>query len=350
MEPVSRKQKMTGLLVLMVLAILLILAPQSVRADAVSLGLQAGYAPDILQQRDLFEALSLTNQRVERRVLDSRNLYGDRVSIKDFQYSGTELNSIPFGFHLNYIYNKLFFRLAYIQHNIFPEEKSYVLNTRGGVDSTIQGGRNLYADIDRNNDGDMTNDYPYAAGLMKTYGQDYYFRSITSAQLYEIPFTFGIVLIGKKFYKFYVGAGLVFFKSHTTRVIDVRKLEADGSFSEITGANTGRDIDKFGGTAVGFHFMSGAEFSITRRFGLFSEFVFDFGAIVPLEDQVQTGGNTVNSLFQANTPEDPGGSEAAGSPTRPARPRMSGLNFVGIRLSLGVNYYLAFSQDSRRRL
>ena len=236
------------------------ISPPSLFSHSFSIGMEGGFAPNVLGQKDQFEALSVTNERIERRINDAKNIYGDRAQIKNFKYSGTQLNSVPVGLNIKYIYNKLFFKFSYIYHLTQTDNKSYILNTRAGIDSKLDYGRNLYADLDRNADLDALNDYPLALGLAKTGGKDWLYESKTSAFIEEIPFTFGVVLIGKNLYKVYLGAGVVLFRASTTRTIVVQEMRGD-ELTEAKGENTRADIDHFRGNAVGFRFMAGAEYN-----------------------------------------------------------------------------------------
>lgn len=322
-----------------------------------SFGLEGGYGPNMLGMKDQFEALQLADARITQKMVEAKDYYGDRVSITDFRTDGGELISLPFGVNFRYIYKRLFFKLGFLYHAVIPNKKSYVLNTKGGIDSNLaaQGaGHNFYDDYFRNQDANTENDVPEAIGLVPTDGRDFYYQSLTYARIIEIPFTFGFVLVGKEYYKFYLGLGTSYFNALSSRTITVQEKVGD-TLKPLTGPNSQTDVDEFAGSAVGFHFLMGAEFQVTRRIGLYMEMSYSIGAAVPLTDKVQTGAQTTQSLFHMDQATDQqgldgGGSEVPGSVNKPGLPRISGLNFEHYRLSVGISYNIFRNEPPKPKL
>jgi len=314
-----------------------------------SIGLESGYGPNAMGMKDGFDLLKQADERIFQKAVETRDYYGDRVKITDLRTDGGELSTMPFGLNLRFIYNRLFFKFSFLNHVIPVNRRSYVLNTKPGVDSTLAttgAANNFYSDYYKNQDGDLSNDVKLAYGLIPTNGENYFFQSTSVAQVLEIPFTVGFILIGKEFYKFYIGAGVTFFTGRTSRTITVSKIDG-ANLSPITGLYSQADIDEFSGNATGFHFMMGSEFQVTSKVGLYMEFTYSIGAAVPLEDRIRTGSNTVLSLFTSNDSFDMGGAEVPGSVTKPGLPRVSGLNFEYIRLTFGLSYHLLDNTPSR---
>lgn len=317
-----------------------------------SFSLESGYAPNMLGLKDQFEALQLADTRIAQKAVEAKDFYGDRVSIRDFSTSGGELISLPFGATMRYIYKRLFFKLSFLYHVVLPNEKTYVLNTQSGIDP-ILGAKgtthNFYQDYFLNQDSNTANDVPEARGLVPTDGRDFYYRSVTTARIIEIPFTFGFILIGKEYYRFYLGVGTSYFDATSMRTITVHERTSNGSLVDLTGPNSSPDIDEFTGRALGFNFLLGSEFQVTRRIGLYMEMAYTIGAAVPLEDRVRTGSTTTQSLFHMDQATDVqgldgSGSEIPGSVNKPGLPRLSGLNFEHYRLSIGISYMLFENQ------
>jgi len=315
------------------------------------LGTEAGYGSNILKMKYESEGLQSADDRVLQRSVEVKDYYGDRVQITDIKTTGGQLISVPFGINLRYIYNRLQFKFAFLKHSIIPNVKSYVMSTRPGVDSSLAAlgiAHSFYEDYYKNLDGDMSNNIALAYGMFPSEGKSIYVESTTIAEIFEIPFTISFILIGKDFYKFYLGAGITYFNMRSVRTILVK--EKNGSqLSNFTGANSQADIDEFTGNAIGFHFLIGSEVQITKKVGLYMEFSYNIGAAVPLEDKVRTGADTTTTLFHSNDMLDLGGSEVPGSVNRAGLPRMTGLNMEYIRLSFGLSYQLFDNQKKVRK-
>lgn len=327
---------------------MLLLVPGTLWAyTSFDISLETGYVPNALGMKYEFEALQKADQRVAQRMVTAADYYGDRVQISDVKSTGSELVAIPVGVKARFIYNRLFFRLGFLYHNILPSEKSYILRTRPGIDSELAANgvaHNFYDDYYKNHDTDMSNDVPMALGLIPTDGNSYLFRSVTTAEMVEVPFTFGLILIGKRLYKYYIGAGLTWYRARTIRTVSAFKKNGN-SFKMLSGPNSRPDVDEFAGSAIGFHFTMGSEYQVTPRTGLFMEFTYSLGVAVPIEDRVRTNADTVDSLYHSNDLLDAGGSETPGSVTSAGLPRISGINFESVRLSAGVSFLLNITSD-----
>ncbi|RME88527.1 MAG: hypothetical protein D6767_10005 [Candidatus Hydrogenedentota bacterium] len=322
-----------------------------------ALGLEAGYAPNMLAMKDQFEALQLADRRITQKMVEAKDYYGDRVTITDFRTDGGELVSLPFGINLRFLYKRIFLKVGFLYHAVLPNQKSYVLNTKGGIDPVLASkgtANNFYDDYYLNHDANLENDVPAAIGLVPTDGKDYYYQSVVFARIIEVPVTFGYVLVGKEFYKFYLGLGMSYFNAFSSRTITVQQ-KVNGELTSFSGPNSGKDVDEFVGSAVGFHFLMGSEFQVTKRIGLYMEMAYSIGAAVPLTDRVQTGAHTVESLFHQDQATDQkgldgGGSEVPGSVNKPGLPRISGLNFEHYRLSIGISYSIFFDSPPRVKI
>lgn len=326
--------------------------------SGLAVGLEVGYGPNMMEMDRDFESLKEADDRIVQKAVEVKDYYGDRVVISDIKTSGGQLVSVPIGINMRYVYKRLFFKFGFLYHVILPNRKSYVLNSRAGVDANLSASgssHNFYQDNAKNADSDLTNDVPQAFGLVATDGRDFQYQSVVTAQMIEVPFTIGLILIGKEFYKFYIGAGMTFFTGRSNRTITVKERTASGDLQDISGANSQADIDEFQGNSVGFHFLLGSEFQMTKKVGIYGEFSFSIGAAVPLLDRVRTGATTATSLFHAAQASDQAGldtpgSEVPGSATRPGLPRPSGISFRYFRFSMGVSYNIHVNRPVRRKL
>ncbi len=339
---------------ILLLGAALLLAGSAQAYSGLQVGIEAGFGPNVLEMDRQFEMLKETDDRITQKAVEVKDYYGDRVQISDIKTSGGSLVSVPVGVNVRYVYKRLFFKFGLLYHIIFPNTKSYVLNTRAGVDPNLASSgsaNNFYQDDAKNKDADLTNDVPQAFGLVQTDGRDFQYQSVTTAQVFEVPFTFGVILIGKEFYKFYIGAGMTFFAGRSNRTITVQERRGN-ELIDLTGDNSQSDVDEFQGNAVGFHFLLGSEFQITKQIGIYGEFSYNIGGAVPLIDRVRTGANTATSLFHAAQASDQQGldtpgSEVPGAATRPGLPRLSGISFIYFRFSMGVSYNVHINRPPR---
>lgn len=157
--------------------------------------------------------------------------------------------------------------------------------------------------------------------LPSTGGRDVTISSEVRALRVEIPFTVAFNFINTPATTAYLGGGLTWFYGSTTRIL------SDSL------PNTVEDVDRFTGSTVGFHILTGAEYQFIRDTTLSVEVIMNYGEAGPLEDQViSENPYTVNSFFHTLKNEDSPGPEDGA--------RASRLVFTGYRILVGVNYYL----------
>lgn len=321
----------------------------SLRAEGTSvLKLGVGVYPNMLHQAEnsLFFYLRDVNRRMTRLQSAYRDYYGDRVQVKNIRTGGEALTGLPVDINYRYYWRGFFFSFGAAYINGLADAKSYTLVTRPGVDTAAGKTENFYEDYAKNNDADLENEVNLAKGLIRTDGKPVTYHMYVTGRSYEIPLIMGVSVFANESSNFYIGLGAVYIYGEFMR--SIYNEGPDGQAWQ--GDNNKPDIDKFSGSGMGFQFLFGAEKKINRRFGYVFEVAMNFGAVMPLQDQIKTDSGTNTSLFHSNGVEDLGGSEEIGTLTRPGFPKLSGLLLTGYRLSFGLTYYLNYDPEYGQEL
>ncbi|RME88528.1 MAG: hypothetical protein D6767_10010 [Candidatus Hydrogenedentota bacterium] len=251
-------------------------------------------------------------------------------NVGEFKYIRPEHNSqamvsIPVGGNMRYSWKFLLFRVGFtydfIMSNTFkPVVNSFIWNDNATSFPAQAGGllsgQNVF-DMVLQNAADSG-----VAILPSTGGRDITIRQEITAQRVDAPVSIALQFINTYALKAYIGGGITYFWGKTTRVL------------QDTLPNTIADIDVYEGSTLGFHLLTGIEYEVLNRLGVSAELFFNYGIAGPLTDQVITEDPyTVRSFFH-NPKTDRLGAEDRNNP------EVSQLEFTGVRILLGVNYYV----------
>ena len=252
-------------------------------------------------------------------------------SVGDDRYFRPETNSqalvsIPIGGTIKYSYKFMLFRFGFsydiITSNTFnpKTENSFIWNDNGDSFPAAAGGtlsgQDVFDMILQNaRDGGTTI-------LPSTGGRDITVSQKITANRIDVPVSIGVQFINTYALKAYVGGGFTYFWGKVTRLL------------QDSLPNTIADIDTYEGSTVGFHLLTGIEYEIISRLGLSAEIFFNFGEAGPLPDRVISEDPYTVSSFFHNPKTDTLGPEDRGNP------QYSKLEFSGIMLVIGHNYYI----------
>lgn len=252
-------------------------------------------------------------------------------NVGQFSYVRPEKNaqalvSLPLGGVIKYSYKFLLFRFGFsydlvISNSFQPTtENSFIWNDNaltfpGAAGGTLSG-QDVF-DLVLQNAKDSGQ-----AILPSTGGRDVTISQKTSGARIDAPLSIALQFINTYALKAYVGGGITYHWGKVTRIL------------QDSLPNTKADIDTYQGSTIGFHLLTGIEYEIITRLGLSAEIFFNYGDAGPLQDQVITEDPfTVASFFH-----DPK-TDIIGPEDR-NNPQYSRLEFSGIRLVLGLNYYI----------
>ncbi len=254
-----------------------------------------------------------------------------RNNVGDFRYLRPEKNaqalvSVPVGGTIKYSYKFLLFRFGFsydiVMSNTFKgtTENSFIWNDNANTFPPAAGGTLSGQDVF-----DMVLQNAKDSGqaiLPSTGGRDITIsQRITGARI-DAPLSIALQFINTYALKAYVGGGITYYWGKTTRIL------------QDTLPNTIADIDTYEGSTIGFHLLSGIEYEILTRLGLSAEIFFNYGDASPLQDQViSEDPYTVQSFFHDSKNDVVG-------PENRDNPQVSRLEFSGIRLLIGLNYYI----------
>lgn len=257
--------------------------------------------------------------------MEIKNNTGDYTYFRPEQTSQAMI-SIPIGGNIKYSRRFLLFRLGftydYIMSNSFKSEieNSFIWNDNATSFPAAAGGTLSGQDVF-----DIVLQTAKDSGqaiLPSTGGRDVTISQKVYGSRIDIPVSIALQFINTFALKAYVGGGVTYFYGKVTRLL------------QDTLPNSRADVDTYEGSTLGFHLLTGIEYEIMNRLGLSAEIFFNYGTAGPLADQIITEDPyTVTSFF--HDPQN----DVLGPENRYS-PEMSRLEFSGVRLLLGVNYYI----------
>lgn len=366
----GRKRKILFGPLARVLGLLCLLTGESVLGrDGLSIGLNTGFEADTYKYAQRYAAIGLNNAKIvatrnfwnqldgavtlDEVLVDIGNLADDAVladsgltgivKFKNFpvhlknrsgdnkyfrpQNNVQSLISVPLGGNIKYSKKFLLLRLGFVYDLVLSDSFQPVVENSLIWNDNVQdvvpvGGGTLSAQ----NISDLVLQNAADTGLSilpSTGGRDVTISQKIQANRVEAPLSLAVQFINTYALKAYVGGGLTYYYGSVTRIL------------QDTLPNSIADIDRYEGSALGFHLLMGVEYEVVERLGLSAEIFFNYGDSGPVADQVITEDPyTVSSFFHDPVRGDRPGPEDRNDPA------YSRLEFSGVRFLLGVNYYI----------
>jgi len=155
-----------------------------------------------------------------------------------------------------------------------------------------------------------------------------------SIRMAEIPITFAFNIRNDEYTRFYAGAGPSIFFGSVNMIFD------NGQADKL------RDEDLYSGWALGMHLVVGGEVSLSSKFSLSMEIVFNYGNKSPVEDQSFTleksSSGTAQDAEEKEAPDILGVYSIRDDQKfviyNPEHP--PGLDFTGVQIVISLNYFI----------